>query len=104
MPGGRLDLPSTPPRTGCPGPVQTFTPRVRAAHAAPSRESASHVGNYAQGDHAEHQEVRLRAGAARWSRAKHCRRARARPTCCLSSPALLLSGDRWTGHSQHLVS
>eukprot|EP00966_Prymnesium_polylepis_P250694 5796941-Prymnesium_polylepis.1 len=64
MTGGRLDLPSTPPRTGCPGPVWTFTPRVRAARAAPSRESASHVGNYARGDHAEHQEVRRRAGAA----------------------------------------
>eukprot|EP00966_Prymnesium_polylepis_P256963 5935781-Prymnesium_polylepis.1 len=42
MTGGRLDLPSTPPR---PGPVWTFTPRVKAAHAAPSRESASQVEN-----------------------------------------------------------
>eukprot|EP00966_Prymnesium_polylepis_P240468 5560898-Prymnesium_polylepis.1 len=27
MTGGRLDLSSTPPRTGCPGPVDLHTPR-----------------------------------------------------------------------------
>eukprot|EP00966_Prymnesium_polylepis_P184360 4273095-Prymnesium_polylepis.1 len=43
------------------GPVWTFTPRVRAARAAPSRDSAPQVGNNAQGDHAGHQEVRLYA-------------------------------------------
>eukprot|EP00966_Prymnesium_polylepis_P194212 4502023-Prymnesium_polylepis.1 len=53
---------------------------------------------YAQRDHAEHQEERRRAGArARWSGAEHCRRAQARPTSYLSTPALFLSGDHWTG-------
>eukprot|EP00966_Prymnesium_polylepis_P182849 4236707-Prymnesium_polylepis.1 len=32
MTGGRLDVPSTPPRTGC-GPRWNFTARVRAARA-----------------------------------------------------------------------